>query len=166
MLYYRYLMKSELAAIVVANFAVLACLAVEYEMPSLQSGTLPNTEVSTNVSLQACRPEIQQEFSLRLQVGNCSSNEVLVAIGHDADCDGDLSFDETDLVFGYDCGERYLVDYATQRVFDGIGDTIRIKHRRFNPAWDIAKAVKRGEGDMGETITVSVENKAFLIRLQ
>ena len=159
-------MRREFIAIVVANFVMLAGMAAEYEMPRLQSGTLPDTEVSTNVSLQAYRPVSQQEFSLRLQAGNCSSNEVLVAIGHDADCNGDLSFDETDFVFGYDCGERYLVDYAAQRVFGGIGDTIRIRHRRFNPAWDLAKVVKRGEGDVGETITVSVEDKAFLIRLQ
>ncbi|MBR4259519.1 MAG: hypothetical protein IKQ17_10855 [Kiritimatiellae bacterium] len=159
-------MRKGLLSIVAANFVMLACVAVEYEMPRLQPGTLPDAEVSTNVSLQAYRPESLQEFSLRLQTGNCSSNEVLVAIGHDADGDGDLSFDETDFVFGCDCGERYLVDYAAQRVFDRIGDTIRIRHRHFNPAWDLAKVIKRGEGDVGETIMVSVETKAFLIRLE
>ena len=91
---------------------------------------------------------------------------MLVAIGHDADCDGDLSFDETDFVFGCDCGERYLVDYSAQRVFEGIGDSILIKHRDYNPAWNLAKVIKRGEGDVGEVVTVTVETKAFSIILK
>ena len=166
MIYYRYLMRKGFAAIVVANLVMCTCVAAEYEMPQLPSGALPDTEVSTNVSLLSYRPERLQEFSLRLQAGNCSSNEVIVAIGHDADCDGDLSFDETELVFGCDCGERYLVDYSAQRVFEGVGETICIRHRHFNPAWDIAKVIKRGEGDVGEVVTVTVETKAFSLILK
>ena len=166
MVYYRHHMRKGLVAIVVANLAMCTCVAAEYEVPRLPLGTLPDTEVSTNVSLQAYCPGRNQTFSLRLQAGNCSSNEVLVAIGHDADCDGDLSFDETDFVFGCDCGERYLVDYSAQRVFEGIGDSILIKHRDYNPAWDLAKVIKRGEGDVGEVVTVTVETKAFSIILK
>ena len=55
------------------------------------------------------------EFALRIMASNCASNEVLVAVGHDADYDGDLSFDETAFVFGIDCGGRYLADYAARR---------------------------------------------------
>ena len=159
-------MRKGLAAIVVANLVMCTCVAAEYEVPRLPSGTLPDTEVSTNVSLQAYCPERQQEFSLRLQAGNCSSNEVLVAIGRDADCDGDLSFDETDFVFGCDCGERYLVDYSAQRVYEGVGDTICINYRHFNPAWNIAKVIKRGEGNVGEVVTVTVTTKAFSLILK
>ena len=167
MVYCRYLMRKGLAtAIVVANLVMCTCVAAEYEVPRLPSGTLPDTEVSTNVSLRVYRPERPHEFSLRLQASNCSSNEVLVAIGHDADSDGDLSFEETDFVFGCDCGERYLVDYATQRVFDGVGDTICISHRQFNPAWNIAKVIKRGEGDVGEVVTLTVSTKALLLILK
>ena len=166
MIYCQYLMRECLAAIVAANLVVCTCVASEYEVPQLPSGTLPDTEVFTNIALQAYIPEGHQAFSLRLQVGNCSSNEVLVAIGHDADCDGDLSFDETDFVFGCDCGERYLVDYSEQRVFEGVGDTICIKHRHFNPAWNLAKVIKRGEGDVGEVVTVTVDTKAFSLILK
>lgn len=159
-------MRKCLAAIVVANIVMCACVAAEYEVPQLPSAALPDTEVSTNVSLLAYCPEKHQTFSLKIQAGNCSSNEVLVAVGHDADSDGDLAFDETDFVFGCDCGERYFVDYASQRLFDGVGDTICITHRHFNPAWNIAKVIKRGGGDIGEAVTVSVETKAFALILK
>ena len=151
---------------VVANLVMCACVAAEYEVPQLPSAALPDTEVSTNVSLLAYCPGMHQTFSLRLQAGNCSSNEVLVAVGHDADCDGDLSFDETDFVFGCDCGERYFVDYATQRVFGDVGDSILIKYRHYNPAWDLAKVIKRGAGDVGEIVSVIVETKAFSLILK
>lgn len=39
------------------------------------------------------------ESALRIDASNCISNEVLVAVGHDADDDDDLSFDETAFVF-------------------------------------------------------------------
>ena len=150
----------------VANLVMCTCVAAGYEVQRLPPGTLPDTEVSTNVALQAYRPKRQQEFLLRLQVGNCSSNEVLVAVGHDADGDGNLTFDETDFVFGCDCGERYFVDYATQRVFGDVGDSILIKYRHYNPAWDLAKVIKRGEGDVGEVVTVTVETKVFSLILK
>ena len=154
-------MRKYLAAIVVANLVVCACAAAEYEVPQLPSAVLPDTEVSTNVSLLAYCPGTDQVFSLRLQAGNCSSNEVLVAVGHDADGDGDLAFDETDFVLGCDCGERYFVDYAAQRVLGNVGDSILIRRRDYNPAWNLAKIVKRGEGDVGEVVTVSVNTRAF-----
>ena len=91
---------------------------------------------------------------------------MLVAIGHDADEDGDLSFEETAFVFGNDCGERYLVNHQTGRVFTGMGDTVAINHRFFNQAWNLAKVVKRGVGAVGETITEIVENKRFSIRIR
>ena len=106
------------------------------------------------------------EFALRIMASNCVSNEVLVAIGHDADEDGDLSFDETAFVFGIDCGSRYLADYAARCVSDEVGDTLRISNRDFDPSWNLAKVVKRGEGAVGETITETVENKRFSIRIR
>ena len=166
MIYFQHLMRECLVAIVVANLAICACDAAEYEVPQLPSTALPDTEVSTNISILAYCPGRHQTFSLRLQAGNCSSNEVLVAVGHDADGDGNLTFEETDFVFGCDCGERYLVDYAAQRVFEGVGDTICIKHRNFNPAWNVAKVIKRGGGDVGEVVTVTVETKAFSLILK
>ena len=54
---------------VAANIVMCACVAAEYEVPQLPSAALPDTEVSTNVSLQAYCPGRNQTFSLRLQAG-------------------------------------------------------------------------------------------------
>ena len=106
------------------------------------------------------------EFALRIEAANCVSNEVMVAIGHDADEDGDLSFDETAFVFGIDCGSRYLADYAAGRVLDDVDETLRISHRDFDPSWNLAKVVKRGEGEVDAVVTEGIENKSFSIRIQ
>ena len=120
----------------------------------------------TNVALRV-NVERLDVFSLKLEIdGTGAASEVLVAVGHDADEDGDLSFEETAFVFGCDCGERYLVNHQTGRVFTGLGDTVAVSHRHFDPAWNLAKIVKRGEGAVGETITEMVENKRFSIRIR
>ena len=96
----------------------------------------------------------------------CLSNEVLVAIGCDADGNGDLSFEETAFVFGCDCGERYLVDYVSGIVDDTVGETVVVGWRSFDPAWNMAKVVKRGAGTVGETIVETVLNKRFDITIR
>ena len=149
-----------------AATGALACIAArEYEWPQLPEGILPDTEVSTNVSLHVSAARLE-EFALRIETSNCLSNEVLVAVGHDADEDGDLSFDETAFVFGIDCGSRYLADYAAGRVSDEVGETLRIGRRDFDPSWNLAKVVKRGEGDVDAAVTEHIENKRFSIRIQ
>ena len=130
-----------------ATCTLTLCAAKEYEWPQLPEGTLPDSEVSTNVTLHVNMSRLD-EFSLCIEASNCVSNEVLVAIGHDADEDGDLSFDETAFVFGIDCGSRYLADYAAGRVLDDVDETLRISHRDFDPSWNLAKVVKRGEGEV------------------
>ena len=97
---------------VIAHLAPMACAATEYTLPQLPDGVMPNTEVTTNLLLNV-KAERVREFGLTLDAGNCISNEVLVAIGCDADGNGDLSFEETAFVLGCDCGERYLVDYVS-----------------------------------------------------
>jgi len=106
------------------------------------------------------------EFALRIEASNCISNEVLVAVGHDADEDGDLSFDETAFVFGIDCGVRYLADYAAGCVSDEVGETLRISNRDVDPSWNLAKVVKRGEGEVDASVTEIIENKRFSIRIR
>ena len=142
-----------------------ACAAKVYDWPQLSEGTLPDTEVATNIPLRV-NAERLYVFSLRLQVSDETASEVLVAVGHDADENGDLSEDETAFVFGDDCGERYLVDCRAGHVFDEVSDTVAIGHRYFDPTWNLAKVVKRGVGAVGETVTEMVENKTFSIRLR
>ncbi len=143
----------------------MAFCATELIWPQLPDGTLPDSEVSTNVALNVDTERLKV-FSIKLEATSCVSNEVLVAIGHDGDSDGDLSLDEAALAVGCECGERYLVDYATGNVVTNIPDTVCISWRNFNPTWNLAKVVKRGTGSVGEVITETIENKQFVIRLR
>ena len=148
-----------------AVLSLAACAAKVYEWPQLPDGTLPDTEVTTNIPLRV-NVERLNVFSIRLQVADAAASEVLVAVGHDADENGDLSVDEASFVFGNDCGERYLVDCQTGSVADVTNGTVSVGHRYFDPAWDLAKIVKRGEGEIGEVITEIIENKTFSIRIR
>ena len=152
--------------VVVALAVAVSCGAAQRVWPQLPDGALPDTEVVTNISLRV-NAERLDVFSLKVEVdGAGSESEVLVAIGQDADEDGDLSFEETAFVFGCDCGERYLVNHRSGRAFTGMGDTVAINHRYFDPAWNLAKVVKRGAGAVGETITETVQNQRFYINIR
>ena len=160
------MIKSSIALVFAACAFLTACAAKTIVLPQLPDGALPDTEVVTNIPLRV-NAERLDVFSLKLEIdGAGTESEVLVAVGHDADEDGDLSFEETAFVFGCDCGERYLVNHRSGRVFTGMGDTVAINHRYFDPAWNLAKIVKRGEGAVGETVTEIVENKRFSIRIR
>lgn len=67
-----------------AYLAAMLCAAAEYPLPQLPDGVMPNTEVSTNLPLHVSADRLR-EFALTLNASNCASNEVLVAIGCDAD---------------------------------------------------------------------------------
>lgn len=148
--------------------AIACCLALwtygaaERQWPQLPEGTLPDTEVSTNVVLNVDAERLQT-FRLRLQAESCASNEVVVAVGCDADGDGDLSFDEAAFAFGCDCGVRYFANYETGEALEGVGDTLVVGRRFFDPTWNLAKVVKRGCGAVGEVVTETVENKSFTL---
>ena len=158
-------MKKFIVAVLAAWLALDVCADKVYEWPQLPAGTMPDTEVSTNIALHV-NAERLESFSLSIQVENGAASEVLIAVGHDADEDGDLSFGETAFVFGSDCGSEYLVNYLTASAFDDVGDTITIARRDFDPAWNLAKVVKRGSGAIGESITEAVVNQRFSIHIR
>ena len=158
-------MKKLTVTAMAAVLSLAAYAAKVCDWPQLPEGTLPDTEVATNIPLRV-NAERLDVFSLRIQVSDATASEVLVAVGCDADENGNLSEDEAAFVFGDDCGERYLVDCRAGLVADVTEDTLSIAHRHFNPAWDLAKVVKRGPGSVGETVSEIIENKTFSIRLR
>ena len=145
--------------------AATLCAANSFTWPQLPEGTLPDSEVSTNVVLHVDCQKLER-FTLSLETTCCTSNEVLVAIGYDEDGNGDLSFDEAAIAFGSDCGQRYLADYRTQTVVSPSGSSVIIEKKDFNPGWNLAKIIKRGLGEIGEEITETVENVKFTITVR
>jgi hypothetical protein len=74
-------------------------------VPSLPEAVTPDAEVSTNIVLNVNAARLQT-LPLSVEFESCVTNEVLIALGADADLDGDLSVDEADIVFGCDCGAQ------------------------------------------------------------
>ena len=62
------------------------------------------TEVSTNVPCVLNLPSLK-EYRIGLGLVGTPSNNVEVALGHDADGDGVLSLDEAAISLAWDCGE-------------------------------------------------------------
>jgi hypothetical protein len=158
-------MHKTISALIATLAATAACAANSFTWPQLPEGTLPDTEVSTNVVLHVNSQKLER-FTLSLETTCCTSNEVLVAIGCDSDGNGDLSFDEADLAFGFDCGARYLADYRTQTIVTNSGSSVIIDKKDFNPNWNLAKIIKRGLGEVGEEITETIENVRFTITIR
>ena len=154
-------------AMFAALFAAAACslFASAFRVPSLSCGELPNTEVVTNVPIRV-NSDTFKSFTLSLDVANCLSNEVVVAVGRDSNGDGDLSFDETALAYGLDCGNRYLCDYRTGSVQTNMPDSVSIGKGDFDTSWNLVKVVKRGGGEVGEQIELAVESASLRIYIR
>ncbi len=73
----------------------------------------PVAEVSTNVAFRV-RCDVAQTFALRLEAVSVSSNAVQVAFGTDADGNGDLAAEETDLVLGLEPGLAFIENVAEE----------------------------------------------------
>ena len=147
-------------AIVFYSALLSVCAVFGVEVPSLPEAAFPDTEVSTNftfaVGAVANRKLV---FSLELQA--TPSNSVEVAIGCDANGDGHLSIDESDLTVGYDCGEWFVrsakKDAVTSEAVSDAGTFRRVyevRSRHVNPSWNLVKVTRRGFGIVNEIVAI------------
>ena len=150
--------------------AVAACL-FGIEVPSLPEATLPDTEVSTNVAF-AVGAHANRKLVFTLELQASPSNNVEVAIGCDADGDGHLSLDESDLTVGYDCGEWFVCSaekdaVTSEAVFDTgtFRRVYEIRSRHVDPSWNLVKVTRRGVGVANENVTVEPAEFGFALRL-
>ena len=134
-------------------------------VPSLPEAVTPDAEVSTNIALNVNAARLQT-LTLSVEFESCVTNEVLVAIGADADLDGDLSVDEADIVFGCDCGAWYRADFRTGEIETATTNALVIGKRQFDPAWNRLKVVRRGFGEIGESVEKDEERVRFDIRIR
>ena len=94
----------------------------------LTPSVCPDTELTEYRALE----QTQDNFAglnVSLQFVGTASNNVEVALGCDADGDGVLSLDETDIVFGWDCGRYFVRNVLGDELFeedaDGDADSVR-----------------------------------------
>lgn len=84
-------------------------------IPALPNVDPPYPETSTNIAIAVNMARLDM-VSFALNMSQPASNEVVVAVGRDADNDGDLSFGEAAFIFGCDDGMNYYADLSTGSV--------------------------------------------------
>ena len=130
-----------------------------------------DTEVSTNFAFSVGEGQSRGiVFTVELQA--TPSNNVEVAIGVDANEDGRLSVDESELCVGYDCGTWFVRSSAQDAVTsEDVADsgvfrrTYRVRARRVNPLWNLVKVTRRGVDVSAESVSVESVEHGFRVRL-
>ena len=95
-----------------AGFDVVVAAAAADIRPVLPPVQHLDTEVVTNVAISVAA-QGSREYAFELSFSGTASNNVEIALGVDADGDGALSSDETGLSVGWDCGEWFVMNAAT-----------------------------------------------------
>ena len=97
-------------------------------MPQLPEPVYADTEVCTNVPCAALLSDVR-ELEVVIDFAGTASNCVQVAFGRDADGDGDLSVNETDLVLGWRAGDCFVEDVKGGRRFREAVSATNALHR-------------------------------------
>ena len=105
-----------------------------------------DTEVSTNIPVTV-------DFR--------TMNSIEIAIGTDADGDGNLAPEESVHIFGYDCGTWFerAMKTSSERRFPA-NDTpqlvrsFALNRHKVDASWNLTKVTRRGFGSFGERATV------------
>ena len=147
--------------------AILASVAFGIDTPALPQSEFSDTEVSTNFVFAVGESGGRRlVFSLELEA--TPTNNVEVAIGHDANCDGHLSINEAALAIGYDCGEWFVrsavndsVTYADTATSGTFRRTYEIRSRNVDPLWNLVKVTRRGLGVANESVGVELKPHGF-----
>ena len=99
------------------------------ELPALPDSTFADTEVTAHHPLDL-PPTNVNGLNLEIAFSGTSSNNVEIALGHDEDGDGELSFDEAGVRLGWDCGVYFIERVTTGERFEeasvGVDDTARL----------------------------------------
>ena len=110
--------------------------AKEFVVPPMSTSSYADTEVTTNIAINAQRSDVK-EFALNIFFEVASSNNIQVAFGRDEDENGILSFPETDAVYGYRNGRCVIEDVKNavryeEVVADGRANfNIRVRMRKY-----------------------------------
>ena len=110
-----------LAAMGIAGSVALPAFALPPVHPVLPPVTYIDTEDATNVPFTAWQEHVGK-FKFSLTCRTTATNNVQFAFGRDADDDGILSLEESDLVVGWDCGKWFVQGgYDAERIETAVG---------------------------------------------
>ena len=148
----------------VMPFAAFAASAAA--LPSPEPCGFADTEAETNIVLAVDRARLDRVvFAMELTAS--ATNCLEVAVGADADGDGSLSPEESDVAFGYDCGEWFLRGEDGVVVVEDAADggrivrEVEIRKKAFSPEWNLVRVTRRGIADISECVSFTEEHQRF-----
>ena len=153
----------------VLAMAFASCLSVPafgVTIPGLPQSAFADTEVSTNIAFVVERPAMTRiEFTVALDA--TPTNNVEVAIGTDANSDGNLAVEEAAYVFGYDCGAWFARSAGLEGLGGGrVEKTFVLKKRQLDTAWNLAKVTRRGWGSTCELVEAKGRKPGFKLEVR
>lgn len=145
---------------------------------ALPQSEYADTEVSTNIAFAVERPAMTRiEFTVALDA--TPTNNVEVAIGTDANSDGNLAVEEAAYVFGYDCGAWFARSAGLEGLgsleclgsLEGLGGgrvekTFVLKRRQLDTAWNLVKVTRRGWGSTCELVEAKGRKPGFKLEVR
>ena len=145
---------------------------------ALPQSEYADTEVSTNIVFVVERPVMTRiEFTVALDA--TPTNNVEVAIGTDANSDGNLAVEEAAYVFGYDCGTWFARSAGLEGLgsleclgsLEGLGGgrvekTFVLKRRQLDTAWNLVKVTRRGCGAVCELVEAKGRKPGFKLEVR
>ena len=161
-------MKRILTMLLPMLLLLFSALAVE--LPSLPEGVLPNSEVVTNVALGVELGRLRS-LSFAIALDASPSNSLSIAVG--AASGDELSLEEADFEWGWDCGKWFYADTSTGGVEEWpaaetgrVGRVLSIRAADFNPRWNRLRIVKRGLGDLHCSVVQTNDTRKFAVQLR
>ena len=156
----------------VAMILLLSMAAFAVTVEPLPPSEYADTEVSTNMAFVIERPAMTRiEFTVALDA--TPTNNVEVAIGTDANGDGNLSVEEAAHVFGYDCGTWFARSAGLEGLgsLEGLGGgrvekTFVLKKRQLDTAWNLVKVTRRGCGSICELVEAKGRKPGFKLEVR
>ena len=167
-------------------------LALPPVHPALPPEAYIDTETTTNVPFAAWQEHVGK-FKFCLTCRTTATNNVLFAFGRDADDDGILSLEESDLVVGWDCGKWFVQGgYDAERIETAVGTgdgqtlvwTVLLSPRTAAPVsvtaavdgmpvfggvgknWNMFRLTGRGLADSAESPVVQILPDSFTIMMR
>ena len=156
-----------------ALLVLLPAAAFAVTVAPLPSSEYADTEVSTNMSFVVDRSAMTRiDFTVALDATPTSNVEV--AIGTDANGDGNLSVEESAHVFGYDCGKWFernregavSIGTGCPTLSARIEKTFVLKRRQLDTAWNLVKVTRRGCGASCELVKVVGRRPGFMLEVR
>ena len=145
-------------ALLISPFAAVAANVARLPQPG--AAAFADTEASTNVALSV-DVRMMRSVTFAVETDAAPTNSLEVAVGCDADADGDLALEETAFSFGYDCGSWFLKwpdvppeTWSEHRVTGCVERAFVVSRRGYDPEWNIARVIRRGTSAQGRVSVI------------